>query len=200
MGCFSFMCQETDAPVLSSSFNGDAVHLFLLKNGEVIEHMYGNYDSYGRVFKNELRTDVEHELYKSFEWNMDWSDVCSLMFDKDESNGIAAILDIAYEDQIPTTQSESDPNQGWGEHDELMGYTGDDIGKKVEEPFHKVLKDVSKEMKVKREIQEQALNSLMKNTQSKSGKSYEEIVIMTKEALKKVLSEEDYEEMIKDLF
>lgn len=49
MGCFSFICQKTKEPILSSTFVGDAVHLFLLKDGKVIEHMYGNYDGYGRV-------------------------------------------------------------------------------------------------------------------------------------------------------
>lgn len=176
MGCFSFKCKETGLAIKSSSFSGDAVHLFLLKDGVVIEHMYGNYDSYGRVFKNELRTDVQHELHDSFEWNLDWRTVCDLMFSNDESNGIAAILDIAYTGQIPTTRSEDDPDQGWGKHGELMGYTGKDIGKKVDEPFHKVLKDVSEEMERIKQIQEKALNSLVKNTQEYGGKSYEEII------------------------
>lgn len=138
MGCFSFICKKSGEPVLSSSSSGDAVHLFLLKNGKVIEHMFGNYDSYGRVFTNELDTTVKHELYKSFEWNMEWGDVVELMHSNDKSNGIAAILAPFWQegDPYPIERSERDPNQGWGKHGELMGYCGKDIGEKVENPFH----------------------------------------------------------------
>lgn len=137
MGCFSFMCKKSNEPVLSSSFDGDAVHLFLLKDGEVIEHMFGNYDSYGRVF-----SDVEK--MESFEWNMSWREVCDLMYGDDEdnlSNGIAAILEPFWKegDDYPTTRSERDPNQGWGEHGELLGSLSTNIGKKVKNPFHNVL-------------------------------------------------------------
>ena len=130
MGCFSFLCKKTGEPILSSSFSGDAVHLFLLKNGKVIEYMFGNYDSYGRVFdKND----------DSFEWKMEWGDVVDLMFDENKKNGIAAILDIAYtKGEIPTERSQDDPNQGWGKHGQLLGYTGKDIGKKVKNPIHEV--------------------------------------------------------------
>lgn len=140
MGCFSFMCKKSGKAVLSSSFSGDAVHLFLLKDGKVIEYMYGNYDSYGRVFKTTLRKDVEHELHDSFEWNMDWSDVCDLIFDKDESNGIAAILDEYYDCEFPTTRSEGDPNQGWGDNGELLFSRSNNLQEWVKEPFHKVYK------------------------------------------------------------
>jgi hypothetical protein len=141
MGCFSFICQESNEPVLSSSFSGDAVHLFLLKNGKVIEHMFGNYDSYGRVFSNKKEeNDTSQTDTSSFKWKMEWRDVCDLMFSRDKSNGIAAILAPFWKegDPFPTTRSEDDPDQGWGKHGKLMGYTGKDIGKKVEEPFHKV--------------------------------------------------------------
>jgi hypothetical protein len=107
MGCFSFICKESGLPVASDSFSGDAVRLYLLKNGKVIEEMRGHYDSYGRVFK-----DRTYEY--SFEWKMEWGMVCDLMFDKDESNGIAAVLEKYNTDNIPTTRSEGDPNQGWG--------------------------------------------------------------------------------------
>jgi hypothetical protein len=142
MGCFSFMCQKSGEPVLSSSFSGDAVHLFLLKDGKVIEHMFGNYDSYGRVFKNEFRTDVSHELHDSFEWEMNWHRVCDLMFYKDKSNGIAAILSPYWKegDPYPTERSKDDPNQGWGEHGELLGSLSDNIDEWVENPYHKILK------------------------------------------------------------
>jgi len=132
MGCFSFICQKSNEPVLSSSFSGDAVHLFLLKEGKVIEHMFGNYDSYGRVFTNELD--------ESFEWKMEWNDVSDLMFSENKSDGICAILAPFWKegDPYPTERSEDDPNQGWGKHGELMGYCGNDIGEKVENPFHRI--------------------------------------------------------------
>jgi hypothetical protein len=121
MGCFSFICKESGLPVASSSFDGDAVRMYLLKDGKVIEEMHGHYDSYGRVFKDSTYDD-------SFEWKMDWHDVCDLMFDKDESNGIAVILEKYFEGTIPTTRSESDPDQGWGK--KMGGRV------KIKEPIH----------------------------------------------------------------
>ena len=121
MGCFSFICKESGLPVASSSFDGDACRLYLLKDGKVIEEMRGHYDSYGRVF-----TDSTYE--DSFEWKMDWSEVCDLMFDNDESNGIAVILEKYFTGNIPTTRSEGDPNQGWGKRNGGR--------KKIKEPIH----------------------------------------------------------------
>jgi hypothetical protein len=121
MGCFSFICKESGLPVASSSFSGDACRMYLLKDGKVIEEMRGHYDSYGRVF-----TDSTYE--NSFEWNMDWHAVCDLMFDKDESNGIAVILEKYFTGNIPTTRSENDPDQGWGEEN------GGDVV--IEDPKH----------------------------------------------------------------
>ena len=120
MGCFSFICKESGLPVASSSFDGDACRLYLLKDGKVIEEMRGHYDSYGRVFKKGLED--------SFEWKMDWSEVCDLMFDEDESNGIAVILEKYFTGNIPTTRSEGDPNQGWGKRNGGR--------KKFKEPIH----------------------------------------------------------------
>jgi len=124
MGCFSFICKESALPVASSSFDGDAVKLFLLKDGKVIEEMHGHYDSYGRVF------DAKGE---SFEWDMDWGLVCDLMFSGNESSGIAAVLDKYDEGNIPTKQSEGDPEQGWGENN--------GGGLKVNNPYHMVYRD-----------------------------------------------------------
>lgn len=141
MGCFSFICKKSRRPVLSSSFSGDAVHLFLLKEGKVIEHMFGNYDSYGRVFSNKKDPkDTSMTDTSPFEWKMEWGDVCNLMFDKDKSNGIAAILAPYWKegDPFPKTRSKDDPNQGWGKHLKLINYCGKDIGDLVENPYHKV--------------------------------------------------------------
>jgi|TARA_Y100000310_G_scaffold127848_3_gene127010 hypothetical protein len=137
MGCFSFICKESGNPVLSTSFSGDAVHLFLLKGGKVLEHMFGNYDSYGRVFDGVKIQESPH--CDSFKWNMKWSDVCELMFNDENGDGIAAILGHEYDGEVPTTQSESDPNQGWGEHNELIGITSENLCEWVDKPFHKVL-------------------------------------------------------------
>ena len=113
MGCFSYLCKITDEPILSDSFSGDAVHLFLLKNGKVIESMHGNYNSYGCVFEDSTTSGTT-----SFDWKMEWGSVCDLSFDNDKSNGIAAILWDNWKkgDPFPTERSESDPEQGWGEH------------------------------------------------------------------------------------
>tara|TARA_R110000822_G_scaffold36734_3_gene103193 strand:+ start:1192 stop:1605 length:414 start_codon:yes stop_codon:yes gene_type:complete len=130
MGCFSFICQKKNRGVESTSFDGDAVHLFLLKDGNVIEHMHGNYDSYGNVFKKGFKD--------SFEWDMEWDDVCDLMFNENEGDGIAAILASEWKlgDDYPTIQSEDDPNQGWGSEDELMGDVSSGGYPVVEEPYH----------------------------------------------------------------
>ena len=120
MGCFSFMCKESGLPVASSSFDGDAVRMYLLKDGKVIEEMRGHYDSYGRVFK---KTNDEH-----FEWKMDWSEVCKMMFDSNPGNGIAVVLEKYFTGNIPTTISEGDPEQGWGDSN------GD--GVIIENPIH----------------------------------------------------------------
>jgi hypothetical protein len=141
MGCFSFICKKSGEPVLSSSFSGDAVHLFLLKDGKVIEHMYGNYDSYGRVF-SDVKSPNDSSLTDTspFEWKMDWWGVCDLMFSRSNHNGIAAILAPYWKegDPYPTERSDDDPNQGWGEHMELISYCGKNIGEKVENPYHKI--------------------------------------------------------------
>lgn len=107
MGCFSFLCKESGLPVASDSFSGDAVRMYLLRNGKVIEEMRGHYDSYGRVFTADKKD--------SFEWNLDWDEVCDLMFTDNKGDGIAVILEKYFTGNIPTTRSESDRNQGWGE-------------------------------------------------------------------------------------
>jgi hypothetical protein len=108
MGCFSFLCKESGLPVASDSFSGDAVRMYLLRNGKLIEEMRGHYDSYGRVFK-----DSTYE--ESFEWKTDWNEVCDLMFTKNKGDGIAVVLEKYFTGTIPTTRSEGDRNQGWGE-------------------------------------------------------------------------------------
>jgi hypothetical protein len=121
MGCFSFKCKESGEAVASSSFSGDAVRLYLLEGGKVIEEMVGHYDSYGRVFDGKG---------DSFKWKKDWGEVCDLMFNGNEGDGIAAVLECYFTGEIPTTQSDGDPNQGWER--------GKGKGVKIKEPYHKV--------------------------------------------------------------
>jgi hypothetical protein len=83
--------------------------------------MRGHYDSYGRVFKDKQCED-------SFEWKMHWSDVCDMMFNDNKGDGIAVVLENYFTGNIPTEQSEGDPDQGWGE------YNGDNV--KITEPTH----------------------------------------------------------------
>lgn len=90
---------------MSDSLSGDRVHLYLLKDGKVLESMHGNYDSYGRVF------DSKGE---SMEWKMSWYDVCELIYSNSAGDGIALVLDKHQNGNIPTTQSEQCGSQGWG--------------------------------------------------------------------------------------
>ena len=121
MGCFSFICKECGKPILSNSFTGQKTWLFLLREGHVVEKMEGEYDSYGGVFAPDSSSSVK--------WTMPWSrfdageeeeHVCSLMFSKNLQNGIAAVHSKCFKGEIPTTRSEDDPNQGWGEDSELL--------------------------------------------------------------------------------
>jgi hypothetical protein len=130
MGCFSFLCKKSGEPALSSSYHGSPCYLFLLKEGKVIEEMYGNYDSYGRVFTDGLEG--------SFYWNMEWRDVCQLIFSKDTSNGIAMVLECNYNGVFPTTRSDDDPNQGWGsDMDGLAECENEGEHETVLKPYHK---------------------------------------------------------------
>lgn len=130
MGCF--LCKVSGKPALSTSFDGSPCYLFLLKDGKVVEEMYGNYDSYGRVFNS---------TGESFEWEMDWREVCDLMFDESNyGNGIALVLAKYYNGSPPKTRSEQDPDQGWisDDGDDYFSNTGSDVFEKVESPYHKV--------------------------------------------------------------
>ena len=127
MGCFSFLCQGCKQPINSSSFRGERCDLFLLEDGEIIEHMNGEYDSYGRVFDEEGKSIH----WKSYPWSHinDIKDfiyppdkegltVCDLMFRKERNNGIAAFHEECYKKIAPTqpiVRSLDDPDQGWGE-------------------------------------------------------------------------------------
>lgn len=140
MGCFSFICKNTGKAVMSNSFDGMPVHLFLLKDGKVLEHMYGNYDSYGNVFSNVDKKE-------KFNWSMNWNSICNLMFNSKPGDGIAAVLAEAYDGVPPTTKSLDDPHQGWPALPDDYDIDGDDDEEfdfnkmkfdRVTEPFHKI--------------------------------------------------------------
>jgi hypothetical protein len=137
MGCFSFICKKSGKAVISDSFSGNAVHLFLLEKGKVIEHMFGNYDSYGRVFSDKKYSDdSSFTEFSSFEWKKDWDEIVNIHFSKDESSGIAAILADCWKegDVYPTERSLDDPNQGWGKDLEYIPSFPF-----VSNPFHKIM-------------------------------------------------------------
>ena len=119
MGCFSFMCKACGEPILSNSFTGQETHLYLLKDGKVLQEMEGQYDSYGKVF------DPAGD--GSIEWNMEWGNVCDLMWTKSSGDGIAAVHSKCYTGKVPTTQSADDPNQGWGDGLELIANVDEDL-------------------------------------------------------------------------
>jgi len=128
MGCFSFLCKESSLAVGSDSYCGDAVRMYLLKNGRVLEEMRGHYDSYGRVFK-------DSECDEPFEWQLPWDEVVDLMFTENEGDGMAVVLEKYFTGTIPTTRSDSDRNQGWGD------YNGGDV--KIDNPIHRVLHSIN---------------------------------------------------------
>ena len=102
MGCFSFICKVCGKAILSDSFVGQEVNLYLLKNGKIIEHMSGQYDSYGRVFNEDNDGSIQ--------WKTNWKDVVSLMLHSHKNNGIVAIHTKC------SNRSYDDPNQGWGDN------------------------------------------------------------------------------------
>lgn len=135
MGCFSFRCKVCDKGVTSDSFSGEMVKLFLLRDGKVIQEMEGEYDSYGRVFTKDRKdsiywNDPTPEIPLDEYWAKKgvndpsnhgyWGRVCDLMHGLGSRNGIAAIHTKCFTGEIPTSQSEDDPNQGWGEDGEFF--------------------------------------------------------------------------------
>lgn len=116
MGAFSFLCSKTHKPILSNGFHGSAVHLFLLKEGKVIEHIFGNYDNYGCVFGKD--------------WKTDWHEICHMMHGADIHSGICAILSPFWKegDPYPTVRSHTILEEGWGDTIETLN---------KETPFHR---------------------------------------------------------------
>jgi len=107
MGCFSYLCKICDKGILSTSYRGEMVTLYHLVDGKVVEEMTGEYDSYGRVFDENM---------ESRHWKEDWDTMVDQQFGPDLSSGIAAIhVRCKHRGMIPTERSDDDPNQGWGD-------------------------------------------------------------------------------------
>jgi hypothetical protein len=103
------MCLECGEPILSNSYRGQEVNLYLLKEGKVIQEMQGQYDSYGKVF-----TSLNYRTGSS-EWWMVWDTAVDLHFNDDKTSGFAAVhTDCLKEGFVPTIISDDDPYQGWG--------------------------------------------------------------------------------------
>lgn len=131
MGCFSYLCKECGKGILSSSFSGEQVNLYLLENARVVETMSGEYDSYGRVFiDNTQREDCRHSIRKSRDWTHgEWGDLVMSHFNEEnKGSGFAAIHKKCFKGEIPITRSDDDPNQGWGEDLEGLGSMDYDLG------------------------------------------------------------------------
>jgi len=131
MGCFSYLCKECNKPINSSSFTGEGVKLFLLQKGEVLEEMQGNYNSYGEVFDEE--------------WTNEWENIVDLKFNGRDEDGIAAIHTDCWKGNIPTTQSESDENQGWGKEKKK-------VAKETYHKFYKMIDLESRKETDKRDV------------------------------------------------
>jgi len=107
MGMFSFMCPVCNKAIISNegSKNRDCV-IFVKKDGKVVERQEGLYSGYDHV------TDWE---------KMDWGDICDLMFDDEDGDGILAFHKRCFTegDEIKFTTSEDDDDQGWNDPDDM---------------------------------------------------------------------------------
>lgn len=118
MGCFSYICPECKHPICSDSFSGEHCILMLVKEGEVLEWMQGEYDSYGRVFKVETKGLGPHGDDKSYLWTvMDWGDIVNLHYNGCSYSGIAAYHSGCFDgDMENVCVSNDDPEQGWEDY------------------------------------------------------------------------------------
>jgi len=114
MGCFSYLCKECGEPVNSDSFSGEHCTIYLLKEGKVVEQMTGQYNSYGGV--------LQDKSLESVKWGTDeWDKLLDLHFNSNKGDGFAIVHSDCQHGNIPTTISEEDPNQGWGEYKHSIG-------------------------------------------------------------------------------
>jgi hypothetical protein len=115
MGSFSYICPECEHPICSDSFSGEHCILMLVKEGEVLEWMQGQYDSYGRVFKVETKGLGPHSGGEaSYLWTvMGWGDIVNLHYNGCSYSGISAYHSGCFDgDMENVTVSNDDPHQG----------------------------------------------------------------------------------------
>lgn len=151
MGHVSYFCKISEKQIQKD----DAVHLFLLKNGIVLEHMFGNYTCYCGVYN--------HSEKKEYEWEMDWNKVNDLHLFGTINDGIAAILAPYWKEGDPFPREKSlndleqgdyyDPREeedydpqvdglpdkvGWNIREEPTLYNNKPIKSNIENSFHRV--------------------------------------------------------------
>jgi hypothetical protein len=108
MGQFSYECKVCDEPVNANHIRGEQCTIYRLENGKVVQQMTGEYDSYGRVHSSDNEDGCVH-------WEGDWSTLVDLHFNPDMSTGFAITHTRCDAAKLPTTISQIDPNQGWGD-------------------------------------------------------------------------------------
>jgi len=99
------MCKSCSKPILSTP-TPDKVILFLLRKGKVTQKLEGIYDGYGRTIKTDGKVT---------DWRGKWRNIVKLIYNNDDSDGIAAFHERCYDGIEPISKSKDDPNQGWGE-------------------------------------------------------------------------------------
>ena len=105
MGCFSYMCKECGKPVNSDSFTGEECRIYRLENGQVMQEMRGQYNSYGSVFDGDgLGTEWKGDIHENVDKH----------FNSDNTTGFAIVHERCFSGKVPTTISDDDPDQGWG--------------------------------------------------------------------------------------
>jgi hypothetical protein len=81
--------------------------MFLIEAGECIEWMQGQYNSYGRVFHDDLKT--------SQKWiSMESSKILRLHYNNNTEDGLAVYHSGCYDKNCVLECSDNDPDQGWG--------------------------------------------------------------------------------------
>ena len=110
MGCFSYLCKGCNESIKSDSFSGQDCYMFLLKKGKVDQYMAGPYNSYGAVFDDNGSDAIE--------WRGDWGKLVTLHFNDNKNDGFAVYHKKCYDEKLPMTISDDDPNQGWGDYED----------------------------------------------------------------------------------
>jgi hypothetical protein len=95
----------------------------LVKDGNVIEWMQGEYDSYGRVFSMDAtayktKANGLKGVTSSYEWTaMGWAAIVSMHFGGCSESGISAYHSKCFDGDMENVEvSDNDPDQGWNEY------------------------------------------------------------------------------------